>query len=275
MELKNTLKYLFLTLPAIAFTACDDIDTADRFIETAPVEVARTVLLEDFTGQRCSNCPEAHERIEALVEQYGDNIIPVSVHAGGLAISVDRTNFEYNYVGLMTADGSSYDSRYNTLQTWPAGTVNRGSTLNHSSWAAAIRNAISEETNLSISLTATVNDGGTISIASTLKPTANLKGNYQLWITEDGIVARQKLPDNSDDNNYVHNHVFRAAVNGTWGEETALTSGVKTDLTHSIAVRNTDKERWDVNNLSVVAFFYNESGVVQAARTKVVSSTQE
>ncbi|MDE6358047.1 MAG: Omp28 family outer membrane lipoprotein [Duncaniella sp.] len=271
----NNLRYLLAFLPAaMALQSCDDVDTSDRFIETAPVDVARTVLLEDFTGQNCINCPAAHETVHALVEQYGDNIIPVAVHSGGLAISVDRTNFEYNFVGLMTEDGNTYDKRFNTFQTWPAGTVNRGATLSHSDWAAAVRTAITEEADLSIDLSAKTANGK-VEIETTLRPSANLSGSLQLWITEDGITARQKLLNGTTDSEYVHNHVFRAAVNGTWGEAMTLTSGVHTSASHSIEIRNTDKERWNANNLTVVAFFYNETGVLQAAKAKVTATIEE
>lgn len=265
----NILRYLFsAAVSAFLLCACDNVDIADRFIETDPVVPARAVLLEDFTGQNCLNCPDAHERITALVEQYGDNIIPVSVHAGGLAISVDRTNFEYNYVGLMTPEGSEYDTRYNSFQSWPAGTVNRGSTLSHTGWAAAVRAALEEEADIAIELSA-ITDGSQILTEVTLRPSANLKGRLQLWVLEDGIVARQKLPDSSYDQEYVHNHVLRAAINGIWGEEMSLTSGIHSTLNHSIPLRDTDKERWNPDNLSVVAFFYNDSGVLQATRAKV------
>ncbi len=269
----TSLKYLLFALPALGFTACDNIDADDRFIETEPVIPGRTVLLEDFTGQNCRNCPDAHKEIELIKEQHGDNVIAVSVHAGGFGISVNSTNFETDYVGLMQPEGDEYDSRYNTLQTWPAGTVNRGSTLNSDSWATAVRNALSTEAEIAIDIEAAPSaDKSTIEITSTLRPSANLKGRYQLWMTEDNIVARQR--DGSKlIRDYVHNHVFRGAINGTWGEEMTLTSGVHSTLSHSVAVRNNEKERWDVNNLTVVAFFYDETGVLQAAKAKISDTT--
>jgi hypothetical protein len=54
--------------------------------------------------------------------------------------------------------------------------------------------------------------------------------------------------------------VYRASVNGLWGEEVSLTHGATHKTTHSIALR----DNWDISNLSVVAFVYNESdGVLQ------------
>ncbi len=274
MKFNNTLKYLFLSLiTAATFTACDEVDINERFIDIGPATVARAVLLEDYTGQNCSNCPTAHDQIDLLVEQYGDNIIPVSIHAGGLAIPMQYTNYTTGYIGLMTAEGSEYDTKYNTLKSWPTGTVNRGNALLNTAWASAVRDAIAQESPLQIKVAAEVSNG-TINITTTLEPIENTTGSLQLWITEDGIVARQRLENGTTDLEYVHNHVFRAAVNGTWGEEIALTSGIHSEQKHSIEVRYTDKEHWDVNNLSVVAFYYNEGGVLQAARTKVVT-TQE
>ena len=52
--------------------ACDNIPEDERLVYVKPAPVARTVLIEDFTGQRCVNCPNATEAIEALIEQYGD-----------------------------------------------------------------------------------------------------------------------------------------------------------------------------------------------------------
>ena len=65
---------------------------------------------------------------------------------------------------------------------------------------------------------------------------------------------------------YVHNHVYRASVNGTWGEDISLNSNIFQELTHSIAI----KDNWNKENLAVVAFVYNDKeGVVQAAEYKL------
>lgn len=60
---------------AMGLQSCG-VDSNDRFVELDEIKAERTVLLMDFTGQRCVNCPEAHEIMEDLVNQYGeDNLI--------------------------------------------------------------------------------------------------------------------------------------------------------------------------------------------------------
>ena len=90
-------------------------------------------------------------------------------------------------------------------------------------------------------------------------------GKLQVWIVEDGIVAKQLLKDNRVDANYVHNHVFRAAVNGTWGTDIALQENVETKSNFSIQL----DEKWNEKNVSIVTFVYNDSGVQQVIKQHV------
>ena len=72
--------YITLLLATLLMQACGDIAEEDRLIYVKPAAVERSVLIEDFTGQRCVNCPNAADEIAKLHEQYGDAIIAVSIH---------------------------------------------------------------------------------------------------------------------------------------------------------------------------------------------------
>ena len=71
----------------VLFGSCDEVDEADRYIEVEQIVPKRTVLLEEFTGQWCMNCPSAHAIVNSLKEQYGESFISVSIHAGGFGIA--------------------------------------------------------------------------------------------------------------------------------------------------------------------------------------------
>ena len=55
---------LFLSV-LIAFSACDKIDS-DNFIDgeiiVQPEDIDRKILIEDFTGHKCQNCPEQQRK---------------------------------------------------------------------------------------------------------------------------------------------------------------------------------------------------------------------
>jgi hypothetical protein len=246
--------------------SCDDINEDERFIAMEEVEPQRAVLLEEFTGQYCRNCPKAHEIINQLKEQYGDKFISVSIHAGPAVNAIPESESNEYYQGLKTDDGDYYASMWG-INTYPPGVFDRTSgVLDRDKWAATIIDELTKPSDVEIELQAVYNaETNSVEIATELKPVANISGYLQLWITESDIHTLQLNGDNYE-MDYQHDHVYRAAVNTTSGEAVELTSNVFKDYTHSIAV----KSHWVPANLSVVAFVYNNSGVLQAAETNVV-----
>ena len=63
----------------------------------------------------------------------------------------------------------------------------------------------------------------------------------------------------------VHNHVLRIPVNGTWGEDFTIKEG---ETQEKLLTQPTDAS-WNSEQLSIVAFVYNDQGVQQAAKGKV------
>ena len=103
----SLLAYSLFT--ALLLSACSQIDESERFIYVEPSGVARAVLIEDFTGQRCINCPTAASEIERLQKEYGEeNVIAVSIHSGPLAVFSNE-----KVKGLRTELGDTYYSHWN------------------------------------------------------------------------------------------------------------------------------------------------------------------
>ena len=267
-----TIKNLILLLSATAITACSDIDSDERYIVADSVAPQRCVLVEDFTGQNCVNSPKAHETLENIVAQYGDAVIPVSIHAGGFGIAATNTR----YTGLMQPEGNTYNDAWG-IDEWPKGVVNRsGGALNHDKWAEAVRTEIAKPSALEIKIAAEVPAGSDeIAITTTLEPDSYIEGKLQLWVIESGIVARQEDKDLGRIEDYVHNNVYRASVNGVGGEDVTLQANIHSTLSHSITLRATPTETWVPENLDIVAFVYDNSGVLQASRSKVTIENEE
>lgn len=65
---------------------------------------------------------------------------------------------------------------------------------------------------------------------------------------------------------YEHNHVFRASVNGAWGEHVVVPASGILSQTFSYE----PQDYWKVENMSVIAFVYNDAeGVLQVTETKM------
>jgi hypothetical protein len=87
----------------------------------------------------------------------------------------------------------------------------------------------------------------------------------QVWVLEDSIQAVQFMPDGSRDREYIHNHVLRKEANGMWGEEVTIALSDTEEQTYEQEI----DAAWNVAHLSIVAFVYNQEGVVQVVKSKV------
>lgn len=279
MTFKNTKFKKIIT--AFAFAAlslmlpsCDNIDETERYLRIDPVKAERVVLLEDFTGQNCVNCPDAHTVIEGLQAQYGDNVLAVSIHGGAFSISRDKTSFDAGYIGLGTPEGEYYNTLFN-ISSWPKGVINRrGGVVDYTDWATVVRSEIEKPAdvtiNLDVALSADDASKESLNINVEIIPHADIENcNLQVWILESGIVARQRSASKGLMNNYVHNNVLRAAVNGNDGDKMELRQGLHNNSSYSIELRNNEQERWEAENLTVVAFVKSESGVHQTAFVRI------
>ena len=248
-------KALYLLALPLLMACGDYIAEDDRYIELPPIEAKRNVLIEDFTGQKCSNCPDAHQVINDLKLLYGDHVVAVAIHAGNFGIPEDN---ESGTVGLMQPDGDDY-AAYWKVAAYPTGIINRTSgLLKHTDWAVYSRQALMTEPQVAIGVNAEITDNNIV-IHTELSAETALKAKLQLWITESDITAEQQN-GKTNSPNYLHNHVYRASVNTLWGEDITLADNTPTTYEHSIALR----DNWDADNLSVVAFVYNDNdGVLQ------------
>ena len=268
MKIKNLFLGVATAAMAMAAASCSNIDEGDRLIYVKPAEVGRAILIEDFTGQRCINCPTGTEIINGIVDTYGEaNVIAVGVHSGPLGFAGNSKT-----VGLMTDTGNEYythwDKENKMGQPWVIFNRKTSPDSHYNNWAAMVGTIISEKANLSVKI-----DNAYDAASRTLTTTVGadgvngtVNGKLQVWIVEDGIKALQMMPDGKSNKEYIHNHVFRAAVNGTWGEDVTVKEGETTKKQYQYVL----PEAWNADNIAVVAFVYNDGGVENVAKKHLV-----
>ncbi len=268
MKLKNIIYCIALCTASIVIASCSNIDEDEREIYVKPADVAKRVLIEDFTGQACVNCPAASVIIEQLQEQYGsDNVIAVGIYSGYFGSTVSGRLYP-----LTTETGNYY---YNTfgVSSQPSAMIDRHSVNdNTATWATEVYSYIQETSPLLLDITNVYDESSrTVSISVEGEGTDNVNGKLQVWLIEDGITSWQYQSDGSIDDNYVHNHVFRTTVNDKDGESFAVAEGGSVTRTFS-ATLDAD---WNAENVSVVAFVFDDSGVLQTAKAAVIAKEVE
>ena len=218
-----------LLLPLLALlllVGCDAVERPDRWREDpAPIVPRRNVLLVDFTGQRCSNCPAAADLLHSLTAgPAGARIIPVSVHGGALALSTDASPR-----GLAGPDARRLTDEAR-VNSWPIGTVDRpvgGTLLRPSAWNAALAERLSLTADADAAAQQSLVADAHVTLATrtlsyTLRPRhltdaagrADAETYLHLWLVEDSIAAPQTLADGTERADYLHRHVLRLDLTG-------------------------------------------------------------
>ncbi len=264
------MKKIFYSLATLAMTAslfsCDNIAEGDRLIYVAPSEVSKNVLIEDFTGQGCINCPEAADAIHELQEVYGKSqVIAVGLYSGDYGKKKDGTLYP-----LTTETGNHYYYDVWNVPSQPYMYIDRKeSTVVSGILQDYVTKYLKETTSVTLipsvsydatSKTAKVN----VDVASS-ETIANAK--LQVWVIEDSIVDWQLMKGNKVNKTYVHNHVFRTTVTDRDGKAITLDANKQVTETLSVAI----DDSWVAKNLSIVAFVFNDEGVKQTEIIPLVS----
>ncbi len=183
------------------------------------VPTGKTVLIKDFTGARCVNCPAAAEYVHNLQHQLDeDHIFIMSVHAGFQAQPVGQ------FPDFLTDEGTVW---YNNHDSNPLFAVDHvaltdGNTLSVEQVDAPLAAALVLEDQTFEILVDPRYDEATRQLQVAVRTVAMNELDGQFYITvclvEDNIIGWQTVPGGID-KEYVFRNVFRGTLNGAYGEE--------------------------------------------------------
>lgn len=283
---------LFLFGAATLFSSCDVLE--GPFDEKIAVDTTagpkRKILLEDFTGHTCGNCPCAAKEAMRLDTAFEGRIIIVASHVGFFAEPyANGTKFRSDF---RTPAGTEVNDYFQIdAQGLPQGMVNRkefnnARVLSSTAWSSAISPFVTD-TNLSKHPDAAITIGATYNSANrTASIDVNSKylnvgnSNHQLvvYVVEDSIINWQKFYAScggvdKDVPDYVHRHMLRGAVNSTWGDP-LYTSGSTIPIGTSINKNYTQvlDPSWDEKHIYFVAFIQDNvtKEVIQVEEVKLI-----
>lgn len=253
-------------LAALLLTSCDVINEEDRFknaVLPPPAEPVRRVLIEDFTGHRCKNCPKASKEIKALDSLFPGRIVAIAIHAGPSNFTGTTVDYPTDWT---TPFGNDWATFYD-VNFQPVGMVSRRDwTATGSShlklypgWAEESNNIFALDPAIELGITGNFNAtsgqiSGSVEGEFLLNGTSDLK--VMVVLTESKIIDNQLMPDDTRNPSYEHNHVFRTSFTGSWGED-FFSGAHDTTTTASFAFTGNVNPNWNSNNCHVIAYVFN------------------
>jgi hypothetical protein len=294
MKFKMKKILLFALGITTLLSSCDVLE--GPFDEKVTVDTSagpkRKILLEDFTGHTCGNCPcAAYEALRLdTTAAFRGRIIIVASHVGFFAEPyTNGTKFRTDF--RTTAGNEVNDFFHIDDQGLPQGMVNRtvynsARILSSTTWASAV-GVFATDTNISkypaatLSMSASYNSANrTASVEVNSKYLKEGNSNHQLvvYVVEDSIINWQKFYEScggiaKDVPDYVHRHVLRGAVNSTWGDA-LYTTGSVIPIGTSINKSYTQvlDPTWEAKHIYFVAFIQDNvtKEVVQVEEVKLI-----
>lgn len=232
-----------------------DDNYVNRTLEVLGLPVERVAIIEEFTTERCPNCPSAANLLNVYVhdDQFKDNLAVVAHHAGyytdQFTTSFD-TDLEWFYGSAQTYAPSMMLDRYTSGNGTPVGQVN-GTTLERN-----IVQRLAEEPRLGLDVHAWYdeNDNNLLHVqVDGKKYSSQLCDNPAITI----YLCENNIPSSTQSNggsNFIHQHVGRA-TNSTWGEEIRFDNENRLKYTYSFALNPS----WKKGDLEVIAFVHNKN----------------
>lgn len=250
--------------PITGGTGGPGIDISDS--TAAPNPSLRKVMIEDYTGHKCGNCPAAAIELHNIELANLGKIVPVAVHAGFFA----KTNTQYP-TDFQTTTGDAYDLTFgNSAAGNPNGLINRidygtaSFIKQHTAWSSATASQLATTPKFSLSIKYKYNTGSLkLNADVKVKSLANNTGTYKVVIllTEDSIIAEQldysKPAGSQYISNYEFDHVLRAAVNSAWGDN-VFAGGASLNATETVSKTNFQlSSTFKISKCHLVAYIYD------------------
>lgn len=277
------MKNLFLTIFAtLLLYGCDEkMVTIPDFV---PPTSDRVILMEEFTGASCPNCPAGAEATEGLLSLFPDNLVAVAIHSnflawpakpGDLDLRIPAADEIETFLGQWI---SKPEASFNRKLFIDRGEQNIRVGTFPDAWINFVEDELETFARVYVDIESNY-DPATREVNIQVTGTAqeNLPtGDYRVnvMISESGIITSQK--DGSEViEKFKQKHALRALLTNVGGEAffTSLGSGLQREAFFSFTLPDEEALGWWVpENCTVIAFITDGATkeVMQAGEVHLV-----
>lgn len=266
--MQSDLRYKVLFLGLIMnLVSCSE--NQPEYTLARPEAGDRIVVVEEFSGVRCPNCPEGTKELESLRAQYNNQIIIVTIHAGDFAFKYSESQYDF-----ATPEGNSLLKLLGNPIGYPSAVINRVPNNNgslqafSSQWGSLIIDALSQEPILSLTLEVNYNpDDRQLSPVVGMVPNLDIEEDLfvTLLLKEDNMVDWQSDSQIEDgiDKSYSHRNVLRKVISDVNGDLISDRSEAFQKIERTYGFTLPDQTNWwKDQDLTLVAFVTNSSGEI-------------
>ncbi|PSR05141.1 MAG: hypothetical protein BRD50_01760 [Bacteroidetes bacterium SW_11_45_7] len=217
----------------------------------------KRVVLEEFTGVGCPNCPEADTLIDNFLKKY-ENLIVLGYHDSSSYFTLPYGNER----DLRTDEAKALNNLLSPFTGRPAASIDRKQfsgesnlVLGTGKWANYISQRTQSSTPVNMSLSTRYEDSTrSLSVEVRVHYTSpeNQLNRLTIAIIENDIITKQALGGGEYDTNYTQKHVLVGTLTNAKG--TSLNENLEQGRTIIESYRKELPKEWVADNCKVVAF---------------------
>lgn len=285
------LRAIACLIITIGFFACDEVGPSIDFgpppsfdttyvVTNVPNAQDRVVLIEEFSGVQCSNCPNGAAKVEEIISNHPNRIAAVTLHAGFFAVPYESSTEDFEIEETIEIND------WLAIPAYPSAVFDRfkfdgtpiAPVLQTDQWPIRVDTRLDAPTivNIETSINQIIDiDNSFLRGSATVTFTDSYNENafLALYLTEDDIIDLQLMPDNTINETYKHKHVARDMFTPWNG--VLLDNGGNYEAGRTF-VKEFDlpiDENWDLDKLYIVALVFQNAEttkeVLQAATEKL------
>ena len=214
----------FLSLFAVVLISATSL-FSQTIVGTDPEN--KNVVLEEFTGLNCSNCPSGHATAQAIYDAHPDDVVLVAIHTGYYATpSGSQPDYRTQWGSAIAGQSGVwyYPSATINRHYFPAWSEGTNTFMSRSYWASASNQILAEPSYLNVGAEAViVTSTRQLAVYVEVYYTDNSPQQTNLLnvaVMQNNIYGYQS----GGGSNYRHMHMFRHLMTGQWGAEISETT---------------------------------------------------
>lgn len=232
------------------------------------------VLIEDFTGHRCFNCPNAAAILHNLEDANPGRVFGASIHTSPVGMSNFQEEELPDYPAILYNDlafeiGIHFGSKPGTgFIGNPNGAVNRqlngtDNTSSPGTWSSKTTVELNKPLRVNIQSHANyfASTRGSFLHVEVDKVDNNLTNPLAVvvYVCEDSLVAPQLMPDLTRNANYIHRDIMRDCIDGNAFGRVLTASDLGSNGKYYVNYTYQLPSQYNVDNMHYLIYVYDKT----------------